>query len=102
MAEPTSVYTIRDLILRVAKAAHIAYYGSAGTGKAVIPVDEHDFERCLDVVNDGIKMFMANAPRTGWRWRNRIAEVTFGTVETTGTVDSGSTTTLVDAALSST
>lgn len=102
MAEPTSVYSIRDLILRVAKAAGIAYYGSDGQGKAVIPVDDHDFERCLDVVNDGIKLFIASAPRSGWRWRNQIAEVTFGAVETAGTVDSGDATTLVDATLSST
>lgn len=94
-----SEYTIRDLILRIAKAAGIAYYGSAGTSKAIIPVDDHDFNRCLDVINDGIKAFISNAPSTGWRWRNRIAEITFGTVETTGTVDSGSATTLVDNAL---
>lgn len=102
MSAPTSEYTIRDLIRRVAKAAGIAYYGSAGTGHATIPVDDHDFSQCLDVVNDGIKMFMANAPKNGWRWRNRIAQITFGTVETTGTVDSGGATTLVDATLSST
>jgi len=99
MAEPTSSYTAKDVILRIAKAAGIAYYGSAGTGAAVIPVDDHDFNRCLDVYNDGIKSFIANAPVTGWRWRNRIAEITFGTVETTGTVDSGGATTLVDSAL---
>jgi len=102
MAEPTSSYTAKDVLLRIAKAAGIAYYGSAGTGAAVIPIDDHDFNRCLDVYNDGIKSLIANAPVNGWRWRNRIAEITFGTVETTGTVDSGGTTTLVDNALSTT
>jgi hypothetical protein len=47
-------------------------------------------------------MFISHAPEEGWRWRNRIQEVTFGIVETTGTVDSGGATTLVDDALSST
>ncbi len=47
-------------------------------------------------------MFIADAPENGWRWMNRRMEVTFGTVETTGTVDSGSSTTLVDDDLADT
>lgn len=102
MSEATSAYTLKDLMLRVALAAKIAYYGSDGQGKACIPVETDAFDTCLRCVNDGIKMFIAHAPINGWQWRNRIASITFATVETTGTVDSGSSTTLVDATLSDT
>jgi len=103
MAEPTSAYTVQDLILRVAKAAGVAYYGSSGTGIAAVPVDEHDLERCLDCVNDGIKMFISSAPKNGWRWMQRLQEITFGTVQTTGTCDSaGDATSLIDSSLAST
>lgn len=77
MAEPTSSYTLQDLILRVARAAAVAYYGSDGQGRAMVPIDEDSFQRCLDCVNDGIKMFIASAPPEGWRWMNRDAEVLF-------------------------
>ena len=102
MSESTSNFSLYDLILRVALAAGVAYYGSDGSERAMIPNDSHDFEKCLRVVNDGIKTFIADAPENGWRWMNRMMRVTLATVETTGTVDSGSTTTLVDDALSST
>jgi len=96
MSEPTSSYTLGDLILRVAKAAGVAYYGSDGQGRAKVPVDEATFHQCLDVVNDGIKMFIASAPETGWRWMDRPASVTFAPA-VTGTATAGSSTTLTDS-----
>jgi len=103
MSEPTSAYTLQDMIRRVAIAAEIAYHGSAGSSRATIPVDEFNFDACLRCVNDGIKAFMSQAPQpSGWRWMNHIAEITFGIVETTGTVDAGDATSLTDDALSST
>ena len=39
MAEPTSALGFKDLILRVARESGMAYYGSAGDEKAMIPVD---------------------------------------------------------------
>ena len=99
MAEVTSVYSVYDLVLQVAKAAKIAYYGSDGQGIPMVPVNEHDFDRCLRCVNDGIKRFIHDAPPDGWKWQERLAEITFGIVEITGTVDSGSSTTLVDLTL---
>lgn len=77
MAEPTSAYTLADLMLRVAKAASVAYYGANGDERAQVPVDDDTFYRCLDVVNDGIKFFIASAPVTGWWWMKRDMEVTF-------------------------
>jgi len=103
MSEPTSAYTLRDMLLRVAIATKIAYYGSAGINRATIPVDNFNFDACLRCVNDGIKTFMASAPQpSGWRWMNHEAAITLGTVETTGTVDAGDATSLTDAALSAT
>lgn len=100
MAEPNSAYSFYDLILRIAKEAKIAYYGSSGTSRAMIPINEHDLECCKDVVNDGIKFFIASAPANGWRWMNRIMKVTLGTVQTEGTCDdNGDATTLVDSDL---
>lgn len=103
MSEPTSAYTLRDLLRRVAIAAKVAYYGTAGSSRATIPVDEYNFDTCLRCVNGGIKSFIANAPQpSGWRWMNHIAEITFGIVETTGTVDNGSSTCLADSSLRTT
>ena len=102
MSEATSAYTLQDLLLRTALAADMAYYGSAGSSKACIPVDSHNFDSCLRCVNDGIKMFIAHAPPNGWQWQNRMASVTLATIETTGTVDAGDATSLTDATLADT
>lgn len=102
MAEPTSAYSLYGLILEVAKAAKVAYYGYDAQGVAMVPTNVHDFDRCLNVVRNGIKRFINDAPVDGWKWQERIAEITFGIVEITGTVDSGSSTTLVDLTLADT
>lgn len=102
MAEPTSAFTTYDLLLRVAELAGVAYYGASGNERAMIPINAHDLDKCVKCVNDGVKMFIDSAPQEGWRWKHRIADITFGIVETTGTVDSGTSTTLVDDALTST
>jgi hypothetical protein len=47
-------------------------------------------------------MFMSDAPKRGWRWRKRKMSVTLTATRITGTVDSASATTLVDATLSDT
>jgi hypothetical protein len=100
MSEVTSSFTFADLILRVADAAGIAYYGTSGQGRACIPVDENNLEMCKRVVNDSIKMMMADAPPRGWRWRRRIAEVTLTSIQTTGTAETGTNSTcLIDDAL---
>ena len=99
MAEPTSAYSIYDLILLVAKAAKICYYGTDGQQHAMIPVNHHDFTRCLEVVNNGIKRLVSDAPADGWKWQEQLASVTFGIVEITGTVDFGSSVSLIDETL---
>jgi len=99
MSEPTSALSFYDLIKRVAIEAGIAYYGADGDEQATIPVDAHDFDLCKRVVNDGIRMFIADAPPKGWRWMHRIMSVNLTATRITGTVDSLSDTTLVDATL---
>ena len=102
MAEVTSAYSLYNLILEVAKAAKIPYYGYDAQGIAMVPTNVHDFDRCLSVVRNGIKRFISDAPVDGWKWQERIAAVTFGIVEVTGTVDDGDGTSLTDATLETT
>jgi hypothetical protein len=99
MAEPTSALTFEDLILLVAREAGIAYYGASGNEPAMIPVDEHDLDLCVKIVNDAINMFISDAPPKGWRWMRRIMSVTLTATRITGTADSASATTIVDATL---
>jgi hypothetical protein len=88
-----------DLMLRVAEKLGIAEYRS--TGQLHIPIDQYNFNLCKRYVNNGISMFMADSPVKGWRWMRRLCSVTFAT-RVTGTVDSATATTLVDATLAST
>ena len=97
--EPTSALNFYDLILRVAREAGIAYSGSSGSEKAMIPVDEYDLDLCKQVVNDGVRMFIADAPAKGWRWMRRKMSVSLTAIRITGTADSASTTTVVDLTL---
>ncbi len=101
MAEPSGISTLYDLILDVATAADVAYYGSDGQQRAMVPSNEHDFERCMQAVRDGYRRFIHDAPTEGWHWQERDNAQTFATVQTEGTVDSGNATTLVDDALES-
>ena len=102
MAEPTSRYTFTDLIQRVAKKGGMAYYGSAGDEKAMVPIDVFNLETCKDIVNDAIKMFISDAPKRGWRWMKRIMSITLSSARVTGTVDAATATSLTDATLEST
>ena len=101
MAEPTSAYSLYDLLLRVAVAGGVAYYGSTGQERAMIPVDTHEFNKCLRIVNDGIKMFITDAPPNGWRWVNRQMEVLLAP-SYTGTATAGAATTLTDSGIAAT
>jgi len=104
MSEPTGALTFESLVRRVAEEAGISYHGSTGQERPNVPIDAHDLFKCKQVVNDGIRMFIADAPANGWRWMRRIASVTMTATRITGTVDSVSGTapgtyTLVDATL---
>ncbi len=103
MAESTSRYSFADLLLRLAKKAGIAYYGATDNEKAMIPIDVFNLELCKDIANDGIKMFIADAPKRGWRWVKRIMSVTLSSAQITGIADATTDAThLVDLTLAST
>lgn len=98
MAEPTSALTFADLILRVAKAAEVAYYGATGQEPAMIPIDPEPLDRCKIVVNDAIRSFVAAAPAHGWRWRNREMRVNLVRAYE-GTATAGAATSLTDSSI---
>ena len=100
MSEPTSQLTMLSLCNKVAKEAGIAYYGPAGTSPAMLPIDKDTLSRVKDCVNDGINMFVADAPENGWKWRKRIMQIAISNTRVTGTADSADATTLVDDAIS--
>ena len=71
----TSHLTTEDLVHEVALAAEIAYYGTTGNEASMVPVDPHDLDRCLRVVNHAVRDLISKAPPGGWRWRDRQMEV---------------------------
>uniref|UniRef100_A0A6M3KYY5 Uncharacterized protein n=1 Tax=viral metagenome TaxID=1070528 RepID=A0A6M3KYY5_9ZZZZ len=95
MAEPTSALSYRELITEVARVAGCAYYGTTGLLPAMPPIDNNAFDEIRGIVNRGIKMFIANAPINGWKWRHRKMSVTFAP-SFTGTATAGGATSLTD------
>lgn len=97
-SEPSNARTMSDLMLRVAEKLGIAEYRS--TGQLHIPIDQYNFNLCKRYITNGISMFMADAPRKGWRWMRRLMSVTFA-IRVTGIVDAADATSMTDATLSS-
>lgn len=78
MSEPTSALTYEDLILAVAERLGVAFYGANGDQAAKIPdatTMPYELDRCKRFVQDGIRMFIADAPPAGWRWQKPLAQV---------------------------
>ncbi len=73
--EASSALTNGDLILEVARKMGVAYYGENGDEQAQIPQDDHDLSECQRHVNNGLRMFISDAPETGWRWTRPTASV---------------------------
>lgn len=69
--------TFSELVKRVAELSGSAYYTDNGQGRAEVPIDQHDLDKCKRVVNDAMRTFIADAPIKGWRWMRRLAAVTF-------------------------
>jgi hypothetical protein len=78
MSEPNSALTYQDLILAVAERLGVAFYGASGDQAAQIPDSvtmPYELDRCKRFVQDGIRMFINDAPPAGWRWQRPLAEV---------------------------
>lgn len=95
MGEPDSALTFAQLQTEVAEAMGIAYYGAAGTSVAAPPNDARDLDLVKRIINNGIRMFISNAPRSGWNWLQPKASVSIwptvsvdSTITATGVYDS--------------
>ena len=86
MAEPTSILTFETLILELARKMGVAFYGTAGDEAAQIPTDIHDLAEIKRMVNNAIRMFINDAPTTGWRWAKPIGSFALWATES---ADSG-------------
>jgi hypothetical protein len=75
VSEPTAALSYSDLILNVAEQLGVAYYGPNGDQVAQVPVDVFTLDKCTRYVQDGIRMFMSDAPPNGWRWQRPLAEI---------------------------
>lgn len=73
--QATSALSFSDLLLEVAREMGIAFYGAAGDEEPQIPVNPHDLFECKRHVNNGLRMFFADAPITGWRFARPVAEI---------------------------
>ncbi len=99
MSEPTIVLSIEGLVLRVAREAGIAFHGASGDERAMVPVDPHDLDLCLRIVNDGIRLFITSTPAKGWRWMRRLMSITMTATRVTGTADAADSTSITDLTL---
>lgn len=75
MPEPSSALSYGDLIIEVATKLGVAFYGDNGDEEAQVPRDVHDRSECEKHVNNGIRMFLSDAPAGGWRCQHPIASV---------------------------
>jgi len=90
--EPTSVLSFQDLIIEVARKAGLAHYGDTGADEVQVPIDNHDLQECKRHVNNAIRMFLNDAPGSGWFFTRPIASVSiWGNIDTsiTNLVTSG-------------
>ena len=101
MAEPTSALSYRELVTEIARLSGTAYYGSTGLMLAMPPIDNNALDEIKGVINRGIKMFVADAPINGWRWRHRKMSVTLAP-SFTGTATAGGATSLTDSTIATT
>ncbi len=73
MAEDALTYT--ELVAHVASKLGVAYYGAAGDEAAQAPTDTYTLDAVKDYVNGGIRMFLNDAPREGWRFQQPTASL---------------------------
>ena len=102
MAQPTSSLSYQELIRKIANKAGIAYTGELGDQRPLVPIDAYNLGDCKDIAIDGIRMFIADAPKRGWQWQKRKLSVTLTGTRITGTADAAGSDSLTDAVLETT
>lgn len=76
LLEATSALAFSDLLTSVALKLGVASYGSTGTGVPGVPVDARNLSICQTLVNDAIRMVIADAPpESGWFWTKPVSQV---------------------------
>jgi len=75
MAEPTTALTTRTLVKTVAEFIGVGFYGTNGDEEVQCPVDSHDLDVCVRLVNNAIRMLISDAPPNGWNWQKRLMTV---------------------------
>lgn len=101
MAEPTGVLSFEDLVMRLAELLEVADWDTTD-GTMLVPVtNKYSLEQCVRYANNGIRMFIADAPPKGWKWMKRIHSLTMA-ITYTGTATGGGATTLVDSGIADT
>lgn len=72
-SEATSNLTFGDLVLEIARKQGTAWYGEDGTEAVQAPRDDHDLAEAKRHANNALRMLIADAPPTGWRWQRPVA-----------------------------
>lgn len=76
VTEPTSAQNFGTLIGTVAYKLGISNYGTSGTAAPAIPTDPHNLAICQTIVNDAIRMLIADAPApSGWFFGKPVCQV---------------------------
>lgn len=103
MAQPTSSLSYQELIRKIANKAGVAYTGTSGDQRPLVPVDNFNLGFCKDIAEDGIRMFISDAPKRGWKWQKRKLSITLTGTRITGAADTDTDAThLVDQTLATT
>ena len=104
MSEPSAALSFGDLIIEVAIKLGVPHYGDSGNEAAQVPTDVHDLSECKRHVNNGIRMFLADAPPSGWRCQHPVASITLwptvavdSDITATGVYEPSTETTLITA-----
>jgi hypothetical protein len=93
---PVTAATMDSLLLKVAEKLGVAFVRTDGT--SCLPDDDFNLGKCIERVNQGIGMFIDNAPVEGWRWTRRLATVALAPAYT-GTATAGAATYLTDGGI---
>ncbi len=67
--------TFLDLNMHLSLLLGVAYYGVAGATAAAPPTDAPTLDRIKRYTNGGVRMFLFDAPGSGWTFQHPVAEI---------------------------